>query len=414
MRETRADSWITISPDHGDAAGDYTIHIDVTENLTTETRKAEIVITCGATTITIKVEQKAEGEESEPEPEPEPDPTPDPSISKYVSKITFEPQTLSDYSEENNDFVRTIWNFEYDDQNRIVSYSILDRDGMGEEPEYGGYGDIDGKITWSADGKPFVKEFESEESTYVEDAVEATVLTASGAIAKCKFYEYSLDSFDLGECNYDKDGYLLNLKTMDSYDADYVQDSVGLVWTGGLLDREEHLTSMNDKHYVRYGGCYGTLPNTSMNIDINAILLGILSSYDDMDDDNILNRLAMFRMLGKSSSCYASVGNVSMDEVNELYRGHETPNVTVCITGTFVTHEWNPELTYNLNADGSVSTISQTVDVITYEYSYDKVVGNELIEPDYPEAGYHWTRENYTESQIATETETYKYTFEYK
>ena len=51
-------SWISISPDHGDAAGEYTITISFQENYTSEDRKATITISFDNMDITISVTQR--------------------------------------------------------------------------------------------------------------------------------------------------------------------------------------------------------------------------------------------------------------------------------------------------------------------------------------------------------------------
>ena len=71
VAETRAEvsggspSWVTVSPDHGDAAGDYTITIGLGVNATGKDRRATVTIECGSTKITITVEQKGTTEEGE-------------------------------------------------------------------------------------------------------------------------------------------------------------------------------------------------------------------------------------------------------------------------------------------------------------------------------------------------------------
>ena len=51
-------SWISIAPDHGDAAGEYTITISLQKNYASEDRKATITITFDDMDITITVTQK--------------------------------------------------------------------------------------------------------------------------------------------------------------------------------------------------------------------------------------------------------------------------------------------------------------------------------------------------------------------
>ena len=94
VAETRAEvsggspSWVTVSPDHGDAAGDYTITIGLGVNATGKDRRATVTIECGSTKITITVEQKGTTEEGEVPDEDDDDPAvPEPSVRKLVSRI---------------------------------------------------------------------------------------------------------------------------------------------------------------------------------------------------------------------------------------------------------------------------------------------------------------------------------------
>lgn len=59
VAETRAGAdWVTISPDHGDQAGSYTITVSLEANTTGQDRKAVVTIECGDTRVTITIEQK--------------------------------------------------------------------------------------------------------------------------------------------------------------------------------------------------------------------------------------------------------------------------------------------------------------------------------------------------------------------
>ncbi|MDR0547259.1 MAG: BACON domain-containing protein, partial [Dysgonamonadaceae bacterium] len=57
--------WISIDPDHGDAAGDYTINIVLEANTTGADRTAIITIRCGETEISITVTQRTTTETGE-------------------------------------------------------------------------------------------------------------------------------------------------------------------------------------------------------------------------------------------------------------------------------------------------------------------------------------------------------------
>lgn len=57
--------WISLSPDHGDQAGSYTVEITLQPNTAAEARTAFITITCGTTQIEISITQKASGGDSD-------------------------------------------------------------------------------------------------------------------------------------------------------------------------------------------------------------------------------------------------------------------------------------------------------------------------------------------------------------
>ena len=117
VAETRADvsggsSWVTVSPDHGDAAGDYTITITLGVNTTGKDRRATVMIECGGTKITITVEQKGTTEEGEI-----PDDSDEPAVPARL--LISE---MKSYSKKNPDQSYSNIKLTYDDQNRITKW----------------------------------------------------------------------------------------------------------------------------------------------------------------------------------------------------------------------------------------------------------------------------------------------------
>lgn len=117
VAETRADvsegsSWVTVSPDHGDAAGDYTITIALEVNTTGKDRRATVMIECGGTKITITVEQKGTTEEGEI-----PDDGDEPAVPARL--LISE---MKSYSKKNPDQSYSNIKLTYDDQNRITKW----------------------------------------------------------------------------------------------------------------------------------------------------------------------------------------------------------------------------------------------------------------------------------------------------
>lgn len=84
ITQTRAGipDWISISPDHGDEAGSYTIRISLTPNTGEEARTAVITIRCNGSEIQITITQEA-GEE-----DPDDSNVPDKQVIYILHKIT--------------------------------------------------------------------------------------------------------------------------------------------------------------------------------------------------------------------------------------------------------------------------------------------------------------------------------------
>ncbi|MEE0236773.1 MAG: Ig-like domain-containing protein, partial [Bacteroidales bacterium] len=58
-RTKASPDWISLKPDHGNAAGDYTVDVVLSENETYSDRAAEIIIKSGDKSITMDITQKA-------------------------------------------------------------------------------------------------------------------------------------------------------------------------------------------------------------------------------------------------------------------------------------------------------------------------------------------------------------------
>lgn len=63
LRTSTTPDWISISPDHGDVAGNYTISISLQTNTTGEDRSAVVTVLCDGTEIDITVTQKGTKED---------------------------------------------------------------------------------------------------------------------------------------------------------------------------------------------------------------------------------------------------------------------------------------------------------------------------------------------------------------
>lgn len=119
ITQTRADGpdWITITPDHGDAAGTYTLKITLEPNTSEEPRSAKITITCGTSKIEITVTQEGTDESVKP------------AVNALISKIECY-YDVEEHPEKNRQ--TSNYYFEYDGQKRIVSYKWEDLTDLSE------------------------------------------------------------------------------------------------------------------------------------------------------------------------------------------------------------------------------------------------------------------------------------------
>lgn len=122
ITSTRADApdWITISPDHGDAAGSYTIRIALLRNDTGAERTASITIVCGTSRVTITVRQG--GGTDEPV---------EPTVNPLISKIECFYE-VEEHPEKNRQ--TGVYHFEYDTEGRIASYEWEDLEDQNTGP----------------------------------------------------------------------------------------------------------------------------------------------------------------------------------------------------------------------------------------------------------------------------------------
>lgn len=261
ITQTRAEApdWITISPDHGDAAGSYTIKITLDSNSSEETRTAKIVISCGTSKIEINVTQ--EGTDNPITP----------TLNSRISKIEYyrdvdKPTIIS----------RQIANlhFEYDGQGRITSYKYEDM----ESPSDG----IEQAITLTyPDSKTLkIKSTEDDEdeafTVTLNNAGYATEIRRDGG---SEHWTVSYDSNNrCTECR----------QTGTDQSTDCPRSAFD--WSNGNLVAFNSFKANGDKapeysHTIAYDA-NTTNRFLSMSLDLNALLFnanpGFISDYDSI------------------------------------------------------------------------------------------------------------------------------------
>ena len=177
LRATSASpSWISITPDSGKEAGDYTITITLSENTTGTDRSATITIICGESTITITVSQKGTTEDGEILDEPvEPNDPDEPKIARKVKKINGEEVIYGDnYDWMDWDYVTQIGSQQYTTKQMSSEEWIYVETHEGSRVSYGYNNDVrvskteysrdlhnpesfETRYTWSGDAITYIR-----------------------------------------------------------------------------------------------------------------------------------------------------------------------------------------------------------------------------------------------------------------
>ena len=403
------ENWVQVVPDHGDAAGDYTIQVVLGVNATGEDRSATITITCGTTTITITVTQKGTTEDGKV-PEEGTDPVaPVKTYPHLVSKIEFAyiPSRLEVEEWGDEEELNRTYEFEYDGENRISGYSMKD---------YSYYGDVEreiaGTLDYSTAGEIRVSETGFEGGDYT--------LKLNGA-----GYVESISGMD-NTFEYDNDGHLTkhtwdggqNWMTLE-YNAD------GVI-SGGVLHEfgEENIGEGAEE-------MFGTVENDQLNVDVNMLFLwGLYSTYSDEEDNYVdsdtvimgrLDRLGFLRLLGKGADKYVILGgeyDAVASGISEM-EGHPTPGHEYedsWESTTTVDTDNDSNLTYQIEGDGKVTSISYPLTWVKLKKTQKYRVTDE---PIYERDGVIYYRVEavpgtYKEEELDRADATYIFRFEYK
>ena len=316
VAETRAEvsggspSWVTVSPDHGDAAGDYTITIGLGVNATGKDRRATITIECGSTKITITVEQKGTTEEGEvPDEGDEPVV---PAGKKLISRMenTYWYDFGSGIEEDGGEIV----NYFYDEKSRLTKM-VVETYSETDEPSPAF---IRRRIpAASAATRTRVPVTFTAAFTYGDRSVSYEITREENGVADSRKDTGSVELDEAGRAvsgkwtsYYDEDGGTPTSATYELfYDAEgYLVKSVSsedgeerITWTGG--NPTEVWWGTIDGQDVIDKASYGTVPNKT-NLDLNwfCVLKTEGWAFASGDADNIF---PLIGLTGKRSAYMA-------------------------------------------------------------------------------------------------------------
>lgn len=254
--------WLKLNQYSGDKAGDYTLTLTLTENLTGADRKATIKIICGSTTITITVEQKGKKEDGS-----EPDVDPTPTLKQLISKITYK-------RSDDTTIDRSEITFTYDSENRVIG---------GEEIQYrkNGTTEDEGKATWTYTDNTITQYQKSEDGSYSSEDKIVYTLDATGKVvswtSESKEIQNGTTRLDLienGTHHYDADNYLqsVDIKSKDLQGDTWLESASQDIckWENGNLVFVKNGSGGDGDRYTATME-YGNVPNNA-NLDLNFCL----------------------------------------------------------------------------------------------------------------------------------------------
>lgn len=313
--------WLKLNQYSGDKAGDYTLTLTLTENLTGSDRKATIKIICGSTTITITVEQKGKKEDGS-----EPDEPVVPSVNKLIAKIRY----TREFDAHGSGTTRaTEYSFTYDAQNRVVKIAEMDYDKDGK-------GELDNEITWTYSGNTITQtEKNEEEDGYSYENNMVYVLSNDMKVTSWSSEEKETQNGAIrgqwkekGTHHYNEDGYLTSVDITSESDhgsgwetsssTDFCEWENGNLIKTGQRECAKCVASMT----------YGNVDNTG-NLDLN-FLLANTEWIDCLAFGE--TGVKLFGYIGKRS---AKLMTKETDHFNNYYSTYD----------------------YTLNNDGTVATV---------------------------------------------------------
>ena len=404
--------WVQVVPDHGDAAGDYTIQVVLGVNATGEDRSATITITCGTTTITITVTQKGTTEDGKV-PEEGTDPVaPVKTYPHLVSKIerVYTPSRLEGGSET----VFDTYEFTYDEQNRISGYTFnsywySDEGRVDEDTET-----LTGTLDYSTPGEVRVTETGYSAGNYT--------LKLNGAGAVENVGDYAFEYNDEGRVS------KLSWRNGRAWRA--------YAYAGGVLESVTYHAGDTVDTFSLYD--FTDYANDQLSVDVNALVtMGTYDyygkyddsvyedGYPDVDLDTVpfvgnLDKWAFLRLLGNGSDRYLSEGGDYEDHYYlNVYAGREGvakkpgEKYTETHTGIRLIPVSRGELNYAIDAEGRITEITYTELWVKEEYTYYYVVLDELL---YWEEGVAYYRAEMYDSEtkeLDRAEATYIFRFEY-
>ena len=334
---------------------------------------------------------------------------PDPSNYVFVSRIERTVTYWSQLPAWERDEEEATYTFEYDDHDRVSSYTIDIRPTNDSETS----SRLVSKIDYSAPDRLRIEDRWSDTGTQTYDVL----LNDKGYIRHGKAHPYS----------HDEDSYEFYTYEIEYNDEDrisrvaYSNTWHTYTYKDGVLSGGSYSDGAQPDEISGFEQYFNQTPNDKLNLDINMLFLPGMLLDGPEDGEEVpgrLGRLALLRLAGRGMDRYTTVFSGWSDDEEAAIdpNGYPEPNVTVHESYEYYTYAEDTEerLEYVFNDDGTVASVTSRATVVKIKHEYDIVVGNELSVPGVPEAGYRYEIKNGKDTELDRGTNSAVYTFIYR
>lgn len=333
---------------------------------------------------------------------------PDPSNYAFVSRIERTVTYWSQLPASERDEEEATYTFEYDDHDRVSSYTIDIR--PSNDPESSSQ--LVSSIDYSAPDRLRIEDRWSDVGTQTYDVL----LNDKGYIRQGKSHPYSyddkIDEFFTYEIEYNDEDRISRVAYSNTWNTYTYKD--------GVLSGGSYSDGAQPDEISGFEQYFNQTPNDKLNLDINMLFLPgmLLEEPSEGEVPGRLGRLALLRLAGRGMDRYTTIFSGLSDNENGAIDvpGYPEPNVTIHKSYEYYTYAEDTEerLDYVFNDDGTVASVTTRATVVKIKHEYDIVVGNELFDPGVPEAGYRYEIKNIKDTELDRGTNSVVYTFIYR
>ena len=295
---------------------------------------------------------------------------PDPSSYALVSRIERKITYWSEVPASDRYEDEATYTFEYDDHNRVSSYTIDIR--PTNDPE--GSSQLVSSIDYSAPDRLRIQDQWSDVGTQTYDVL----LNDKGYIRQCKSHPYSyddkIDEFYTYDIEYNDEDRISRVAYSDEWYTYVYKDGV---LSGGRYSDMGEVGEMSG--FEQY---FNQIPNDKLNLDINMLFLSgmLLEEASEGEVPGRLGRLALLRLAGRGMDRYVTMFPGWSEEGDAMVAipNYPEPNKKIHRSYEYFTYDAEEILDpmeYNMGYKGEICNRKDTeldrgTNTITYTFTY--------------------------------------------